>query len=107
MALLLAFAPACLSGNVTADEARELVNDKHAVLVDVRTHGEFAVDHIDGAVNVPVSDIEASPAAVPVKKDQDVIVYCQSGHRSARAAAVLTKAGYTKVHDLGSILNWK
>jgi phage shock protein E len=107
LAVLLALTPGCLAGNISNERAHTLVEREGAVLVDVRTSVEYATGHIDGAVNVPVGDLGASLATFPARKDQDVIVYCQSGHRSAKAAAILEKAGYTKVHDLGSIINWK
>ena len=106
LSLVLALS-SCLTGNITGKAAQQLVKTHHAVLVDVRTPAEYAMDHLDGAVNVPLGELEARLADFPARKDQDVIVYCRSGHRSARAAAVLRDAGFTEVHDLGTILNWK
>ncbi len=91
---------------VTGEAAHELVK-QGALLLDVRTPQEFQGGHLDGAVNVPVQELEAKLATLPAKMDQPIVVYCRSGHRSANAAELLKKAGYTKVQDLGAMSNWK
>lgn len=82
--------------------ARQLVADG-ALLVDVRTPGEFAAGHVEGARNVPVDQIAAADVG---PKDGAVVVYCRSGGRSAAARATLEKRGYTRVYDLGAMSNW-
>lgn len=91
---------------ISGDEAKSLVK-KGALLLDVRTTGEFAGGHVEGAVNIPVGELEAKLSTVPAKKDQPIVVYCQSGRRSAAAKQILEKAGYSKVLDLGAKSNWK
>ncbi len=103
----LLMAPACASPSVTGEAAHELVSKQGAFLLDVRTPGEFSGGHIDGATNIPVQELEAQLSTLAAKKDQDIVVYCRSGHRSAQAAGILKQAGFTRVHDLGSISNWK
>ena len=92
------------SGPVDGKTAKTMVADG-ARLIDVRTVGEFSRGHIDGAVNIPVNEVgsrlsEIDPQGGPV------IVYCQSGGRSAKAAQILRGAGYSEVYDLGGIGNW-
>jgi len=89
-------------GKTSSEDARELVASG-ATLLDVRTPGEYAGGHIDGALNIPVQQLGNRVAEVP--KDQPVVVYCQSGGRSARAAALLKQSGYD-VHDLGGMSRW-
>lgn len=74
-----------------------------ATLLDVRTTGEFSSRHVDGAINIPVDQLGRRLAELP--KDKAVVVYCQSGRRSASAAATLAAAGYD-ARDLGGIGNW-
>lgn len=88
---------------VSAERARALVNDG-ALLLDVRTPAEFAARHVEGAVNVPVEELEAR---LPAERDRAVVVYCHSGRRSAAAKELLLRAGFTKVFDLGAMSNWK
>lgn len=91
---------------ITDAEAKALVKDG-AFLLDVRTPGEFSAGHIQGAVNIPVQELEQQLAQLPQKKDQPIVVYCHSGRRSASAKQIMEKAGYTKVSDLGGMSNWK
>lgn len=88
---------------VTGDQARALVS-AGAKLIDVRTVEEFSAGHIEGAVNIPVQDLESRLAEVP--KDRPVIVYCRSGKRAGMAAQTLVEKGYTQVNDLGGMGNW-
>lgn len=73
-------------------------------LVDVRTLEEFAAGHIEGAVNIPLQDIEQGkmPSA---SKSKTVYVYCRSGNRSAQAKTLLQGVGYQTIIDLGSMAN--
>lgn len=95
-------APAAV-GPVDGPEAHRLVT-AGALLLDVRTPDEFSSRHIPGALNIPVDELPGRLAEVP--EGRDVIVYCASGARSARAAKQLREAGRTRVRDLGSLANW-
>jgi phage shock protein E len=85
-------------------EARRLL-DNGARIVDVRTVGEYQSGHVEGALNIPVGSLEERLAELE-PKDGAVVVYCRSGHRSARAADILRQAGFSQVFDLGSVRNW-
>lgn len=85
------------SGN---GQARELVA-AGAWLVDVRTPAEYAAEHVPGAVNIPVQDLERRLMELG-STDRAVVVYCRSGARSASAARLLREAGY-QVTDVGPI----
>lgn len=86
---------------VDGPRARELVA-AGATLLDVRTAPEFAGGHIEGALNIPVAELASRRGEVPRGR---VVVYCQSGGRSARAAGLLASAGYD-VFDLGAMASW-
>lgn len=90
------------SRRVDGPEAHRLVA-AGATLVDVRTPGEFASGHAEGARNIPVDEVEARMGELP--RDKPVVVYCASGRRSASAAAILSRAGYP-VRDLGPFSAW-
>lgn len=98
---------ACAAPTISGEAAHQLVQKQGALLLDVRTPEEFAEGHVDGAVNVPVQELEAKLASLPARKDQDVVVYCRSGVRSARASGILKSAGFSRVHDLGAMSNWR
>lgn len=76
-----------------------------ALVLDVRTPEEFASGHLDRAENIPVDEVEAQVDAIASKvggdKTKPIAVYCASGARSARAKAMLEKAGFTKVTNAG------
>ncbi len=90
--------------DVSSSEARRVIASG-GVLVDVRSPGEYAAGHIDGAVNLPVDQVTARPDRVGPKQ-RPVIVYCASGMRSAAAARALKAAGYQDVRNLGAMSNW-
>ena len=66
-----------------------------AVLLDVRTEDEYAVEHAAGAKLLPLDDIEDAdlPALLP-QQDAPILIYCRTGRRSALAAAQLMDRGY-------------
>ncbi|MCB9598187.1 MAG: rhodanese-like domain-containing protein [Sandaracinaceae bacterium] len=111
LALPFAFTLALgLAACSTADAAPSSpAEDPHAMvaegatLLDVRTPGEFSSGHIEGAVNIPISELGQRMEEVPT--DHSVVVYCLSGGRSASAASMLRSHGY-QVHDLGPMSAW-
>jgi phage shock protein E len=100
LALLLLRSP---KDRIDGAEARRLL-EEGAVLLDVRTPAEFASGHIEGAINIPVQELEARLGVVG-EKNKTVIVYCRSGARSAQAAKTLAGAGYV-ARDLGPMSAW-
>ena len=86
-------------------DLRELINNG-AIIVDVRTKGEYAGGHIKGSVNIPLNQLGDSLKKFK-NKDQVIITCCASGMRSASAKSVLKGEGYTNVHNGGSWLSLK
>jgi phage shock protein E len=84
--------------------ARSLV-DAGAVLLDVRSEGEFTERHVDGALNIPLQALAARLHELP-GKDEPIVVHCRSGMRSASAADLLRRAGWRNVHDIGGFPPW-
>ena len=79
---------------------------KNALIVDVRTTGEYASGHYPGAVNIPLDSVEARLAEFG-DKNSPVVVYCRSGRRSGIAKDILTKAGFTQVYNGGGLSHMK
>lgn len=94
----------CSAHRVSPEKAKSMVAGG-ARLVDVRTPEEYGSGHLDGAVNIPVGDLEQRLAELE-PKSQPVVVYCASGFRSARAARALAAAGFKDVGDLGAMDDW-
>lgn len=64
---------------------------KSALVVDVRTAGEFGKAHFEGAVNIPLTEIEARQGELP--KDRPILVHCATGRRSGIAVLLLKEKG--------------
>ncbi len=90
-------------GKLRPEVAKRLV-ESGAQLIDVRSPSEFSSGHLPKAKNIPVGDIDRR--ASELSKDQDVILYCASGMRSATAMRTLKRLGFTRIHDLGSMSRW-
>jgi len=75
------------------------------ILIDVRTREEFQTGYIPGAVLNPLAEI--GTRLPEVARDFPVVLYCRSGNRSAQAAGILKRAGYTNVTDFGGISRWR
>ncbi len=72
-----------------------------AYLFDVRTIEEFDDGHIGGAQNLPLQDLQ-SGRYPDIPSDSKIYVYCRSGSRSTVAKAILDKANYGEVVNLGA-----
>lgn len=84
---------------ITPAEAHAKMTGEGFTYVDVRRPDEFAEGHPDGAVNVPIGDGFVAAMLERFPKDAPIIVGCKAGARSARAAAELVAAGFTRVVD--------
>lgn len=91
--------------DVDGVRARKLVAEG-ARLVDVRSPGEFAAGHVEGAINLPVDQIDARSHELG-EKLCPVVVYCASGVRSAFAKRALARRGFVAVYNLGPMKAWR
>ena len=94
-----------LRGNNIDSGVEQYRNTSGAVLLDVRERDEYAEGRIPGSVNMPLSQLESRAASLD--KAAPIYVYCLSGGRSSRAAAILTAKGFANVKNIGGISGWK
>ena len=89
-----------------ADEIKHRLDrgDKF-LLIDVREESEFAKEHLPGAIHLGKGIIERDIEATVPDKSSELILYCGGGFRSALAADVLQKMGYTNVWSMAG--GWK
>lgn len=82
--------------------------DTTAIILDVRTPGEYKEEHLAGAQQLDFLNSEAFDAGIKLlDKSHTYYVYCRSGKRSHHACMKMKKQGF-KVFDMeGGILNWK
>ena len=108
-----------LAGSLFAQEKNEFlviepvdykaqINQEKVQLVDVRTLGEYAEGHIEGAENI---DFKADGFLAEFSKfdrNEPLYIYCRSGNRSGKAAKMLSEIGFEKIIDLkGGFLSWQ
>jgi NADPH-dependent 2,4-dienoyl-CoA reductase/sulfur reductase-like enzyme/rhodanese-related sulfurtransferase len=82
---------------VHASEIRPLV-EKGACIVDVREEHEYALSHIKGAINIPLSQLRQRTEELP--KDKPVYLHCRSGQRSYNAALALSNLGFRETYNV-------
>lgn len=87
---------------ITCADVNDLVNSG-AVVIDVRTSDEYATDHLENSINVNSEVIKYSIKNYVSDLNTPIIVYCQSGRRSAESADILVNMGYTTIYDMGAI----
>jgi rhodanese-related sulfurtransferase len=74
-------------------------------LIDVRTEGEVSRGVINGAIHIPLHMLPLLAADIP--QDKPVVIYCNSGGRSAQACAFMAAKGFENMHNLsGGIMAW-
>jgi molybdopterin/thiamine biosynthesis adenylyltransferase/rhodanese-related sulfurtransferase/molybdopterin converting factor small subunit len=89
-------------------QASEWVQDKKAVILDVRTREEWVSGYILGAIHIDKGYLEVQVEQKIVSRDTPVLVYCASGVRSLFAARTLQMLGYQQVRNLkGGVVQWK
>jgi rhodanese-related sulfurtransferase len=94
--------------SVNPSQATQLINREDALVIDVRDPGEYGAGHILGAKNLPLSRVDAGAELAAKRKDRPLIVYCDTGNRSGKAAAALKALGYTRVLNLsGGLGAWQ
>lgn len=71
--------------------------------IDVRTAEEFAAGHVEGAINIPYTEIVDRIGVVTLDQDAVLYLYCRSGRRSGIAADALEQAGFTGAVNIGGL----
>ena len=88
-------------------EAAKRLIGQGAVVIDVRSPGEYEGGHVANATNIPVDEVERRLAEVEKLTGGDrtkpVVVYCGKGSRAAKAKQILDAAGYTGVVNGGGL----
>ncbi len=91
---------------ITTAQLKNELADKNKQFVDVRTPGEFKGNSIKGFKNIPLDQLPNK--ASTLSKDREVVVICQSGMRSARAAKILKNLGFKNITNVkGGMSAWR
>jgi rhodanese-related sulfurtransferase len=97
---------------IEAEEARVIIEEKKGspgfVILDVRTAGEYADGHIEGAANIDVKSESFRDEVGKLDRSKTYIVHCHSGRRSETAVKVMEEMGFTDIYEMqGGILSWQ
>lgn len=93
--------------NVTAQEAKTMIDKGDIVVVDVRTPQEWNAGHLKGAIHANVNDPSFQSTIEKIGKDKKVLVYCAAGGRSATASGKMTSMGWKNVWNMtGGYTSW-
>jgi rhodanese-related sulfurtransferase len=88
---------------VDVAEARRRI-DSDATVLDVREPDEWEAGRVEGSLHIPMGELAARQDEIPT--DQELVVVCRSGGRSARVAAALIAADYNAVNLAGGLMAW-
>ena len=98
--------PAGAGVDISVDEALRLWQNKEAIIIDVRTPGEYRDGHIPGVVNIPLDELEKRMGEIP--KDKKTVLICRTGSRSAQGTRLLRSKGFNNVYNsTGGMSTWK
>jgi phage shock protein E len=85
----------------TQEEATEIYERTNALLIDVRTPEEYRENHIEGAVNIPVYEIDNIKNEI-IDPNKVILVYCKTGKRSKTVKQILIQNGYKNVYTFSA-----
>lgn len=89
-------------------QATQLINQNKTIIIDVRDEAQFASGHIREAKNIPAKELAKRIGELDKFKTRNILVVCQSGTQSGKAAATLVKAGFNDVFGLtGGMAAWQ
>ncbi|HKI93144.1 MAG TPA: rhodanese-like domain-containing protein [Gaiellaceae bacterium] len=93
-----------MSAEVSAPEAKTLLERGEAIALDVREAYEWAEGHIAGALHVPLGELGQRLHEVP--RDRRIVAVCRSGNRSGAVTQALAQAGYDVLNLAGGLISW-
>ena len=97
----------CTSRNsnseVSREEVKEIVKNPETILVDVRIPEQFSEKTVEGAMNIPLAKIEENLDFL--RKQKNIVVFCNSGRQSSEAMEILKKNGITNVYNAKNVQN--
>lgn len=85
------------------DEAMEIYRRNNALLIDVRTPEEYREKHIDGAINIPIYEIDNIKNEI-IDSNKVILLYCKTGKRSKLVKQILIQNGYKNVYTFNAML---
>ncbi len=82
---------------------KEVIKNNATKFVDVRTEMEFKTGHVDGAMNIPLAQIQQRFEEITGLGNIPVVFYCRSGNRSGQAVGYLRQMGVENIFNGGTL----
>ena len=93
---------------ISPKESAGLVANEFAVIIDVRTVGEWQNKHIEGAIFIPINELKGRMSELKQYQDKQLIMQCAVGGRSSKAVKLLQQAGFSNAVNMnGGIVAWE
>ena len=92
--------------NISPNEAKRMIDEENAVIIDIRDPDEYAREHIEGARLMPLSVFTLLPPAPD--RERPAIFHCRTGTRAKGSAETLEKHGFSATYLMeGGFMGWK
>jgi rhodanese-related sulfurtransferase len=99
-----------IATNMKAETLHELINDNDTTndpfILSIRKTEHYALGHIPGAVNIPLSTLFTEENLAKLPTDRQIVVYCYTGHTASQATALLNVNGYDAVCLTSGMCSW-
>jgi len=97
--------------SIPVSDAYDMINNNtlypDLFILDIRTQGEYDDGYICNATLIPVNVLQSRINEISSYKDTEILVYCNSGSRSATASQILINNNFTKVYNMqGGFTDW-
>ena len=91
------------------NEFQEKILDQKTIVLDVRTEEEYfgPLGHIEGAILIPINELENRLVELDEYRDKTIYVVCRSGNRSGFGKDILNNNNFTAINVDGGMLQWK
>ncbi|WP_153101482.1 rhodanese-like domain-containing protein [Paraburkholderia hayleyella] len=95
-------------GGLSVADATQLINRRNATVLDLRPAADFATGHLPAARHLELDELQAKIPSLVKNKSTPILLVCQSGQQSSRAAGTVREAGYAEVQVLeGGMKAWQ
>lgn len=85
---------------LTAKEAKDLIEKDNPLILDVRTPNEYYQGHIENSLLIPLHQLNGRLSEIKQYKNKKILVYCRSGNRSTVASEILIQNGFKQLYNL-------
>ena len=94
---------------ITMNEFQDKILDQKTIVLDVRTEEEYygPLGHIEGAILIPINELENRLVELDEYRDKTIYVVCRSGNRSGFGKDILNNNNFDAINVDGGMLQWK